>query len=188
MPNRFTPIQPGVDPSQQMAIINKNFAELDNENVTKIYNGSDGVPRIYIDGSKGIIKVAPAGVDVTKALDTELLFNSAQRTLKIVTSGTYVLNRPANTNVFSQSIPHGLTFTPTVIFNVEQTTSQPGYWYSGSQNLRINYVTGAIGEMPMVTANSSQITFSTIAPTNNGEYPSAKTFTFKYYLLQESAN
>lgn len=42
MPNRFTPITGNTSQAQILAMINKNFAELDNENVTKVYRGKDG--------------------------------------------------------------------------------------------------------------------------------------------------
>lgn len=42
MSNRFIPITGGTSPDQQLAMINKNFAELDSENVTKVYRGANG--------------------------------------------------------------------------------------------------------------------------------------------------
>lgn len=91
MPNRFVPINPGTDFDQAMAVINGNFAQLDNESVTKtfrqpggnaivegklpydggygsIYYDQNNIPIIIIgilpDGSVGIIQ-AKDGVDVT---------------------------------------------------------------------------------------------------------------------------
>lgn len=42
MPNRFLPITAGTSDAQTLALINKNFAELDNESVTKVYRGQNG--------------------------------------------------------------------------------------------------------------------------------------------------
>lgn len=42
MPNRFIPINAGTSQEQVLAMVNKNFAELDNENVTKVYRGANG--------------------------------------------------------------------------------------------------------------------------------------------------
>lgn len=121
MPNRFTPIQPGTDPSQQMAIINKNFAELDNETVKKLYDDSTGTHRIFIDASVPVIKISKAGVDVTTATDDQLTFNSQQNVFKIVKKISTAI--PAWNTTYngvttyggSQIIvPHGLTFTPIV--------------------------------------------------------------------------
>lgn len=42
MSQRFIPITSGTSHEQMLAMINKNFAELDNENVTKVYRGANG--------------------------------------------------------------------------------------------------------------------------------------------------
>lgn len=42
MPSRFLPITSGTSREQTLSIINKNFAELDNENITKVYRGANG--------------------------------------------------------------------------------------------------------------------------------------------------
>lgn len=67
MPNRFTPIAFGTDASQQLAIINDNFAQLDGETYTKVYKDSNGVPTmiegLLPDGTTGLV-IAKAGVNV----------------------------------------------------------------------------------------------------------------------------
>lgn len=42
MGDRFIPISNSTSESQKWAMVNKNFSELDNENVTKVYRGSNG--------------------------------------------------------------------------------------------------------------------------------------------------
>lgn len=42
MPNRFMPVSAGTDPEIAMAQINQNFAQLDNEAVTKQFKGNSG--------------------------------------------------------------------------------------------------------------------------------------------------
>lgn len=91
MPNRFVPVNPGTDYDQAMAVMNNNFAQLDNETVTKtfkqangnaivegklpydggygsMYYNSDGVPTIIVgilpDGTVGIVQ-SKNGTDVT---------------------------------------------------------------------------------------------------------------------------
>lgn len=70
MPNRFDPIQPGTAQAQQVAVINNNFAQLDNENVKKLYYDSTGTPCIMIgilpDGTTGIV-IAKPGKNVLDA-------------------------------------------------------------------------------------------------------------------------
>ncbi len=90
MPNRFVPLGAGTDLPQAISAINNNFAQLDNETVTKayrqpggnaiiegklpyeggygaLYYDSDNVPRIVIgilpDGTMGIV-ISKEGVDV----------------------------------------------------------------------------------------------------------------------------
>lgn len=46
MPSRFVPVNPGTSLEQALAVINRNFAELDSESVTKTYNGPNGKPAI----------------------------------------------------------------------------------------------------------------------------------------------
>ena len=42
MPDRFIPLTPGSDMNQVLAILNKNFGELDSEGTTKAYRGANG--------------------------------------------------------------------------------------------------------------------------------------------------
>ena len=158
---------------------------------TQIFKDDAGTRRVLLGKGKDDfygLKVSPAGTDVYDAADDDLIFNSNQNVFKIVTSGTHVLTRPAGNTSESDSVAHGLSYIPIVIFNVEQTTTQPGVWYSGAQNVRVNYTSGIIVEMPIVTVDDTNVIFSTIAPSAGGEHALEKTFTFKYYLLQETAN
>lgn len=41
MPNRFLPLRPGTSQEQLLAILNKNFGELDGETITKVYLGAN---------------------------------------------------------------------------------------------------------------------------------------------------
>lgn len=41
MPNRFLPVRAGTDLNQLLAILNKNFGELDGETITKVYLGAN---------------------------------------------------------------------------------------------------------------------------------------------------
>lgn len=119
MPSKYTPIQAGTSMEQIISILNRNFGELDNETLTKIYNSlagtpaliegilpndlgsgtmlkdTTGTPRIvmYIDSSNNpVFKISPAGVDVTTATNAQLSFNSSQNVFKIVSSGTLTID------------------------------------------------------------------------------------------------
>lgn len=110
-----------------MSIINKNFAELDNEGTTKLYSDKSGVPNISIgiqaDGTSRI-RVAKEGFDVTKATDAQLSFNSAQNTLKVVATGSVdlLINLPVRngllelqTDFSTFGVTHNLGYVPTLL-------------------------------------------------------------------------
>lgn len=67
MPSRFIPIQAGTEQTQQLAIINKNFAEIDNEGTTKIFSDANGIPTIIMgvlpDKTTGIV-ISKPGINV----------------------------------------------------------------------------------------------------------------------------
>lgn len=58
MPNRFLPITEGTSQSQLLSMLNKNFAELDSDNVTKVFQGDNKQPAVVVgklpDGRYGI--------------------------------------------------------------------------------------------------------------------------------------
>jgi hypothetical protein len=187
MPNRFTPIVPGTDNSQQIATINNNFAQLDNESVKKLYYGADGVPRVYIDGTTGVIKVAPAGQDVTTAADGVLTFNSSQNVFKIIASGTLIINKPASTGSASATAPHGLSFAP-MVFAIQSTgTAYQILPYTGASNSGAN--SGKVTTQVTCYTTTTYVVAEINCPdwAGNADYTNTASFTVKYYLLQESA-
>lgn len=121
MPNRFVAIQPGTSPEQQLAMINKNFGELDAESATKLFYDVNGTPSISIGVQQdrtSRIRVAKPGKDVTTATDADLAFNSAQNVFKIVADSTVSCTAPAHTNN-TTTIAHGLSYKPAVIAFLE---------------------------------------------------------------------
>lgn len=145
MPSRFTPIQPGTDSNQQISIVNKNFAELDAENTTKVFYNADGniglvlglLPdslgigtlikdasgnnsiAMYVDANGDpVMKVAKAGEDAVTGGDEDLIFNSAQNVFKIAQSGTATIAVPASMvslQVASTTVTHNLGYKPAII-------------------------------------------------------------------------
>lgn len=118
MANRFTPTPRSTDPRQMMAMMNKNFAELDAESATKVYYNPQGkvgeinglLPNglgvgtllkdtagrnsiaMYIDNAgQPILKVAKTGKDAVTDGASDMIFNSAQNVFKIVGSGTLTI-------------------------------------------------------------------------------------------------
>jgi hypothetical protein len=129
VPNKTAPIPAVNDLAQAIPIINKNFAELDQP--TAVYSDRNGVPSISIglgsDGSSRI-RVARAGVDVTKATDDQLLFNSAQNTFKVVNklTGSFTLTSAATPTSTLVTITHSLGYVPFTLSNVNLSADTAG--------------------------------------------------------------
>lgn len=115
MPYRFVPIGPNVSLQEALAVLNANFAQLDSEVVTKVFNAAGGNPGFlqgklpnglgygflmytpdgkvaiacYINASgTPILKIAKDGYDALTATNDQLIFNSAQNVFKIANTGT----------------------------------------------------------------------------------------------------
>ena len=142
MPNRFTPINTSSQLPSALNQINQNFAKLDNEGVTKVYNGPGGTKAvvqgrlpndvgygqvlydrngnaaIYMavdEGGNAILKVAKASKDAISGTDSDLVFNSNQNTFKIALTGTTTLAAPNSVGATtSVSVPFSLGTTPIV--------------------------------------------------------------------------
>lgn len=184
MPNRFTPIQPDTPEDQKNAIINTNFAQLDNENVKKLMDDSTGNHRIFLDGSAGSIKIAKPGFDVTTATDAQLAFNSNQNQLKVVATGTNAASGAGMTAgvIKTLTIPHNLGFTPIpLVFFADGSLyrSLPTWLSSGASGGNVAFQLWA----DCVT-DSTNLYIELISGTTTtwGDY------NFKWYLLQETAN
>lgn len=208
MPSRFIPINPQADSAQQVSLINKNFAELDAEGTIKLYSDKNGVPNISIgiqpDGTSRI-RVAKPGIDVTKADDSQLSFNSAQNTLKVIASGlvdlpltfpvrTGLLENGSDSSVYT--ITHNLGFTPTCLVyfaNVGANGTTTAYFPFGygsifSQNYGTNYSVVYKSHVAVTsTTLELGLTRDMYLNTNvsTGAFPGGNS-RFKYILLQES--
>jgi hypothetical protein len=167
-------------------MINNNFRALNNEQVTKLYNDSSGTPNILIgldSTGNSRIKVAPPGVDVTTATDTQLLFNSAQNVFKIVSIKTFSITQPAGSvNTYSRT--HGLTYVPAVMGFL---SAGGGLFRPLPTHVSISSDTVAevvkIGAWVDCQADATNVTVTfrnaTSAPMGN--------YNFKIYVLQETA-
>lgn len=66
MPYRFNPINPGTDLPQALNVVNNNFAQLDNESVTKTFKQSGGNAivegKLPYDGGYGSLYYDPNGI------------------------------------------------------------------------------------------------------------------------------
>jgi hypothetical protein len=188
MPNRFIPIPYGTDPSQQLAMINKNFGELDSEATTKIFYDSNGIPSIAIgvqrDGTSRI-RISQPGIDVTAATDSQLSFNSAQDVFKVVKTGTFTVSCAANTTQ-TFTVAHGQTGTPIIMAYLE--TGSGTFFLPTTLSTTRNDIDGHVYynvfiEVYVDATNINARFFNATA----SAAPLTGTYNVRYYVLQETA-
>ena len=72
MPNRYLPIPMGTDEAQKWAVVNKNFAELDNQAATKTFliasEGSTTVPALNLNTGGAQYGTSQGSVTITHGL------------------------------------------------------------------------------------------------------------------------
>lgn len=213
MPYQFTNVNPGSDMSQAIAQINNNFAKLDQEAVSKVFYGPGGKPAfllgklvdrgygvdlrdpdelsrivMYIDSDGSpVFKISKDGQDAYTAGDDGLIFNSAQNIFKIVDTGTQVVTKAGGSATQNEVIAHGLGYAPLVIAfgNQSATTS-----LLPVPEIVPDISSGLIAKTTGLYVDSTNIVFSLITPSwvGNTFYTDPLTYTFYYYILQESAN
>lgn len=200
MSNRFQPIPASTPPDQQLAMINNNFAQLDNENVKKLFYDVNGTPSIFIgidQDQASVIKVAKPGVDVTTATNDQLAFNSAQDVFKVVASGTASISAPSASTNNSQAtattnatVTHGLGYTPAVLafLTLGSNVYRPiPYTVSGIINSTVGNWTNSVLYYQVDSTSLTLISQYTQSSTTS-QSGSGLGGTIKYYLLQETAN
>lgn len=196
-----TPIQPGMDQSTQAAANQDNMAQLQNQSVTQVFRDSTGIDRIIIgklpDGKSGL-KVSKPTIDVTKASDSELVFNSEQNVFKIVSSGTGSVTIPgataaANTWTSTNStstITHNLGYVPAAFVFLDFSATHDN---SNLIALPWSYIpttgpnSGAYINLSFYFALSTTTLTVTASNTVFGTTQATGTYFYKYYLLQETA-
>lgn len=197
MPNRFKPVQDGTDQSQLLAIINRNFGELDNETFTRVYNDRNGVPSIVMgilpDGTTGL-KVAKPGNNVLTTNNAGLVFNSAQNIFKIVTSGTstQAVASLAQDATNTLTVAHNLGYIPSAIVYLNGT----GSTYLAANRYYVPPVTIPIkigstyypGIIYSYYVDATNIYFTVENRSALSPITDIGTANWKYYLLQETAN
>lgn len=155
----------------------------------RLYVNDDNLNPIALLGKdsqgKIVVKVARDGQNVITAPDNELIFNSEQDVFKIVLSGTASGNLPSAGSINTITIPHNLGFTPI-----------PMVFLSGGGHYSPLPAVPALGDGPSFTGiRVDQL--MTVSVDNENLYiqqalspqaASGYAVTYKYYLLQETAN
>lgn len=223
----FKPLSTSNSNESNLAQINDMLRELYSENQTKVFNGpnnvnalitgklpndigygfmfndTSNVPRIvaYIDqNNEPVLKISGSGADATTASDEDLYFNSNQRTLKILESGTLSL---ASFNVgsgaegtgsvsadFSSATVASLNGARPLVIPYSSRTNSYFIW--GGSNPR-SYSYGAGTGIDIVTLEmytfdltTTSITFTVRFINGSGSPVNTSAYSIAYYLMQEN--
>lgn len=153
----------------------------------KLFIGKDS-------GGNYVVKIAQSGVDVKTATNSQLIFNSAQNMFKIVTSGTTTVVTPATMSakqIVTATITHGLGITPAFLAYVNVPNIGAGYVGANSlQNVPFTLFTYNITPLLYVygAVDSNTLTLNVANLYDLSLSGAGGTWTFKYYILQETAN
>ena len=160
---------------------NMNFLDLKGKETTQIFKDDTGTRRVLLgkgkDGFYGL-KVSEPGVDVFDADDNDLYFNSSQNTFKIVATGTLDVTCNSATTQGTASVAHGLGYIP----------AYDAYISSGLDYFKTPWTLFGVATADLVTYDlyvTETDVVGRITVKNPGLTHQA---TFKYYLLQETAN
>jgi hypothetical protein len=160
----------------------------------QIYKDDTGTRRVLIGkGKNGFygVKTTPEGVDVYEAEDSDLTFNSNNNVFKVVDTTTLTLTRPASTNYTTVSYTHNLGFIPAMQAYVYTDTTYYPLPYTDiniSGGAGTDY--GKVRQHISISSNSTTTTIAIKTPSNAWNALDAvdQDFSFKIYLLQETAN
>jgi len=202
----LTPVSTGNSDAANLNQINNAIRQLNNETQTKVFKGpenvnavingklpddlgygfqlsdSNGVPRIiaYIDANNNpILKVSEADQDVVTATDDQLIFNSSQNVLKVVSTGTVTMSVPALSQLNTTTVTHNLGYVPAVISFIKN----PSGTYRQMPFTYWDRATNTTLAVAWADASTTDVTFNL----DNNSIALIGDYTFRYYLLQETA-
>jgi hypothetical protein len=190
------PVPPNAPTRDQITAINRIIDELNAQRKLKIIN--DGTTnRILLGQYQNTfsgLKVSKQGKDVVTASNQDLIFNSEQNVLKIINTNTTSINvpNPLPTGTITATVPHNQTFAPAFLAFVS-TPALAAYGIPNSQIVGLPYILPtSIGtaDAPLLVqarTDASSIYFDIINYQSAALPDLGGTWSFKYYILQESA-
>jgi hypothetical protein len=181
--------------------VNDHARAISNENRTKIIKDDSGTQRLlegfqqggFSNGDVGV-KVSQVGIDVASATGDQLIWSTDFNNFKIVSSGTIdnVVDDPlASGTKNTVTLEHGLSFVPVVIASVGSSNSgiiptgqyaNTPFWYP---IISFASWTGW-GLWASVRTDSTTVYFD-VGNYTNVARSGMGTWTFRYYILQETA-
>lgn len=148
------------------------------------YDGSNNLGLFgFDDAGKVVVKVAKEGFDANSASDDNLIFNSNQNIFKINTTGTVSINADTLNTAKAAVIEHSLPQPPFVLVYVTtpflgpNTLSLVPYYQFGNTNY--GYDVAAL-----IWVDNTYVHFQVDLVRGVGNLG---VYTFRYYILQESA-
>lgn len=149
------------------------------------------------DDGEPIIKISEEGVSVLDADDDQLIFNSNNNLFKIIDTNTdsvTVPNPMSAGQIVTKTIPHNLGFVPSFIVygniptgggyvGAGQLTNLPAHLYGS-----IGSSFGQIVAVMQARADETNLYVDVINPGALSVPNLGTPWTFKYYILQETAN
>lgn len=177
------PVNPNNSNNANLNQVNAIITEMNNRERVEIFKDDSGTRRVLLGkGPNGFygLKVSQEGIDVWEASDNQLVFNSNQNVFKIVDSGTVA--EASSTTAGGTTVTtytHNLGYIPVVFAYFGGVGSEgipmPRFSYDAGGNLDQVIILSAV--------NSTDITFTHSERTGSGG-----PFSFKFYLMQETAN
>lgn len=140
--------------------------------------------------------VTRTGVDaITNTDPAQFIFNSNQNVFKVVASSTASLTGSSSINnnqTQTQTIAHNLGFTPAVLIYVNAVSVVGIQGGGGLTNLPVSYILPGIAtSYPIITLqnriDSTNLYLDLVCHLGTANNFSAYTWTYRYYLLQETA-
>jgi len=155
------------------------------------FDGSNNIGLFGFDDAGNIVvKVAKTGFDANVATNDQLIFNSQQDVFKIELNNTASLVGKNMTAGETKTVPiaHGLSTTPAFQIYVNAPSVIGLQGGSGLTNLPLIYAAGGtIGLILQARVDSTNLYLDLINVGATTVDYSAYTWSFKYYLLQETA-
>ena len=180
-----TPTNSDSSAAQVTNQINSVARDVQAMQTVQLFKDETGVRRVLLgrqaDGSYGL-KVSQPTFDVYEATNDDLIFNSSQNVFKIVQSGTATMGDIVGNSTTSVNVSHGLGFAPIPLV----------FWDGGSSYMQLPFFSAvttsgvdlALDGWFFASVSSTDLTISCSSAT----YTTSTDTTFKYYLLQETAN
>lgn len=167
---------------QRVAFDQDAIRAFDNNNNVSAYFGYD--PEI---SETPVFRIAEAGFDAQTTDESHLIFNSEQNVFKVVKSDTISLTYDGSVGTYATA-PHGLTTIPIVMAYVK-LPDDADFSPMGGEYVPMPAYSNRTG-LPFFqciqSADETNIYFRVHDIYSSGGSP--KTYQFRYYVLQETAN